>query len=185
MHAKYENELLISERKFNDHCKEVIIPYIDMYYINRYQKGYKALIFCASINFVESLVYRLSREYPDKKVISYLGGDSMDILGSADIIVSTTGKSGTGLDVKNLVFAMNTVSGSSEVLALQMAGRLRKKDGVDLIYVDRCDLNIQAQVRHGEYRKEILRGISSRFFEYNGLTDLSVQTGEVHQFATV
>ena len=185
MHAKYENELLISERKFNDHCKEVIIPYIDMYYINRYQKGYKALIFCASINFVEALVDRLSREYPDKKVISYLGGDSMDILGSADIIVSTTGKSGTGLDVKNLVFAMNTVSGSSEVLALQMAGRLRKKDGVDLIYVDRCDLNIQAQVRHGEYRKEILRGISSRFFEYNGLTDLSVQTGEVHQFATV
>ena len=50
MHARYEKELMVSEKKFNDHVNEVILPYLDMYYINRYKPGYKALIFCASIS---------------------------------------------------------------------------------------------------------------------------------------
>ena len=156
-----------------------------MYYINRYKPGYKALIFCASINFVENLTAKLKKIYPDKKIVSYLGGDESTVLHGADIVVSTTGKSGTGLDLKGLIFAMNTTSGTSEVLALQMAGRIRKKDDVELIYMDRCDMNISAQVRHGEIRKEILRDISNKFFEYNGLTDLSVQTGEVRTVPSI
>ena len=185
MHARYEKELMVSEKKFNDHVNEVILPYLDMYYINRYKPGYKALIFCASINFVENLTAKLKKVYPDKKIVSYLGGDESTVLHGADIVVSTTGKSGTGLDLKGLIFAMNTTSGTSEVLALQMAGRIRKKDDVELIYMDRCDMNISAQVRHGETRKEILRDISNKFFEYNGLTDLSVQTGEVRTVPSI
>lgn len=185
MHARYEKELMVSEKKFNDHLNEVILPYLDMYYINRYKPGYKALIFCASINFVEHLTAKLKKIYPDKKIVSYLGGDESTVLNGADIVVSTTGKSGTGLDLKGLIFAMNTVSGTSEILALQCAGRIRKKDDVELIYMDRCDMNISAQVRHGETRKEILRDISNKFFEYNGLTDLSVQTGEVRTVPSI
>ena len=106
-------------------------------------------------------------------------------MNGAEIVVSTTGKSGTGLDLKGLIFAMNTTSSMSDVLALQMVGRIRQKEDIELIYMDRCDLNIGAQVRHAEARKEILRDISSKFFEYNGLNDLSVQTGEVRTVPSI
>ena len=185
MHARYEKELMVSSKKFNDHVNENILPYLQMYYINRYKPGYRALIFCASIKFVEKLTERLRQEYPDKKVISYLGGDESTVLNGAEIVVSTTGKSGTGLDLKGLIFAMNTTSSMSDVLALQMVGRIRQKEDIELIYMDRCDLNIGAQVRHAEARKEILRDISSKFFEYNGLNDLSVQTGEVRTVPSI
>ena len=185
MHARYEKELMVSEKKFNNHLNEVILPYLDMYYINRYKPGYKALIFCASINFVEHLTAKLKKIYPDKKIVSYLGGDESTVLLGADIVVSTTGKSGTGLDLKGLIFAMNTTSGTSEVLALQMAGRIRQKEDIELVYMDRCDLNVSAQVRHAEYRKEILKSISNKFYEYNGLTDLSIQSGDTHAIPSV
>ena len=96
----------------------------------------------------------------------------MSVLKDADIVVSTTGKAGTGLDLKGLVLAINSVSSGAEVMCKQMFGRLRKRDDVELVYCDLCDTNISACVRHGFERKELLKSMCSKFYEYNGIHDL-------------
>lgn len=179
MHAKYEKELMISERKMNTHINELFVPLIDAYYVNKYKPGYKALIFCTGIDFVEAMVVKLKRLYPQYKIISYLGGDNMSVLKDADIVVSTTGKAGTGLDLKGLILSINSVSSGAEVMCKQMFGRLRKRDDVELVYCDLCDTNIAACVRHGAERKELLKSMCSKFYEYNGIHDITPQTGEV------
>ena len=179
MHTKYEKEIMVSERKLNTHVNEIFAPLIDQYFVNKYKPGYKALLFCSGIDFVEAVVCKLKKIYPQFKIISYLGGDSMSVLKDADIVVSTTGKSGTGLDLKGLILAINSVSSSAEVMCKQMIGRLRKRDDVELVYCDLVDTNIAACVRHGDERRELLKSMCSKYFEYNGMHDISLQTGEI------
>ena len=181
-HTKYEKELMISESKLNYHLNDLVYPIINQHFINRYKPGYKALIFCASIDFVEALATKLSRTYPNMKVVTYIGGDNMSVLKNADIIVSTRGKSSTGLDLPGLIMALNLVSTVSEVSIMQSVGRLRKRDDIKLHYVDVYDTNIDRQVEHAEVRKALLRSMCSKYYEYNGMCDLSVQSGDIPKF---
>lgn len=185
-HNKYEKELMVSENKFNNHLNEMILPMINQYFVNRYKKGYRALVFCSGLDFVDCLTNKLKKLYPQFKIVSYVGGNELSDLDEADIVVSTIGKSSTGLDLKGLILAINTVSIQTPLLTSQMFGRLRKRDDIELIYVDRCDMNVQAHIRHAEERKALLKRMCSKFFEYDGVQDLSVQTGEVRgPFATI
>ena len=84
--------------------------------------------------------------------------------------MATTGKAGTGLDVKGLITVYNTVSLRTSILTSQQLGRLRKMEGRDLIYVDRCDCNIGAHRRHANERKLLLRGLAKKFTEYQGMS---------------
>lgn len=179
-HAKYEKEIMISERKFNTHINELYVPIINSYYINRKtDPKQRMLIFCSSIQFIDCVVEKLKKIYPDHVVKSYTGENCLADLDDAQIVVSTLGKASTGLDLKGLICTYNTVSMSAETTIAQAFGRLRKIEGMRLTYVDRCDTNLQAHIRHAEDRKALLRRMCSRFYEYNGLQDLSVQTGEI------
>ena len=173
---------MISESKLNYHLNDLIYPIINQHFINRYKPGYKALLFCASIDFVEALATKLSRAYPNMKVVTYIGGDNMSVLKNADIVVSTRGKSSTGLDLPGLIMALNLVSTVSEVSIMQSVGRLRKRDDIKLHYVDVYDTNIERQVEHAEVRKTLLRSMCSKYYEYNGMCDLSVQSGDIPKF---
>ena len=181
-HVKYEKELMICERKLNTHVNEVLQPLIDMYYINRKtDPKQRLLIFCSSIEFIEALVCKLKRLYPDHIVKSYIGGNALHDIDDAQIIVSTPGKASTGLDLKRLIAVLNTVSISAESTILQLFGRLRKIEGMRLAYVDVSDSNIAAVRRHAEERMNLLRKVCTRFYYYEGLHDLSVQSGTPYQ----
>jgi superfamily II DNA or RNA helicase len=181
-HTRYEKELMISESKLNAHLNDLIYPIFNQHFINRYKPGYKSLIFCASIDFVEALATKLSKKYPSMKVITYVGGDEMSVLKDADIVVSTRGKSSTGLDLPGLIMALNLVSTVSEVSIMQSVGRLRKRNDIKLHYVDVYDTNIERQIEHAEVRKTLLKSMCSKYFEYNGMCDLSVQNGNLPKF---
>ena len=172
-HTKYEHDLLRSHRIFTSHVNDVLDPLIRSHYINHMEKGDRLLITCASIEYVTKLAEHLSVEYPDLKVISYLGGDKISALDDANIIVSTASKSGTGLDVKNLICVINTISMQSETLIPQLFGRLRKIPGRTTVYVDMWDNNVRAQIRHAEERKSILQQISKTYKEYGSIHDLN------------
>jgi len=179
-HVKYEQEIMVSERKFHRHLDEVLCPLINMYYINRKQKPeQRLLIFCSSIEFIESLTTQLKKLYPDHVVKSYIGGNELHELNNAQIIISTPGKASTGLDLKNLICTINTVSFAAEASVQQLFGRLRKIEGMRLAYVDIFDTNIPAQIRHADERRQLFKRMCSRYFEYNGIQDLSIQTGEI------
>lgn len=174
IHALYEVDLMRSNNKFNSHVEGLILPLINQYYINRYQPGHKCLVFCSTIKFVDRLVERLKQEYPHLRINAYTAGTGRSTLDQSDLVVSTIGKASTGLDWKGLRCCLNTVSVKSSVLTSQMLGRLRKINGEQLIYVDICDCNLQAQLRHSESRRRDLERMAAKMYVYNGLNDLSV-----------
>ena len=179
-HSKYEKELMRSENKLNAYVNETLVPLINLYYINKkFETDQSVLIFCSSVEFIKAVVQKLKAEYPDQKVISYVGENELSDLKGANIIVSTLGKASTGLDIKNLIATINTVSTKAETTVSQAFGRLRKIEGKKLSYVDMYDLNIEAQVRHAEERKALLKRMCTGFYEYDGITDLECKTGEV------
>ena len=173
-HVRYEHELMKTDVKLIGHLRAFLVPMINAHYINRYKPGYKLLIFCSTVEFIHAVVKQLQIIYPDKKIGSYLAGDKMAELKDLDIIVSTPGKAGTGLDVKGLITVINTVSMASIPLSLQMFGRLRKIDDQNVVYVDRCDVNLKAQLRHAQTRKEQLKKFSAKYYEFNGVGDTRV-----------
>lgn len=174
IHALYEVDLMRTNTKFNYHVDSMILPMINQYYINRYQPGHKCLIFCSTIAFADKLVTKLRTTYPDLRVNAYTGDANRNTLENSDIAVATVGKASTGLDWKGLRCCINTVSVKSSVLTSQMLGRLRKINGETLIYVDMCDTNLQAQMRHAENRRCDLERMAASMQTYNGLNDLSI-----------
>ena len=173
MHALYEKQLMISEQKFNYHIKTLFEPMINQHFINRRIEGagHKMLILCSTIEFIECVVTKLRKIYPDLTINSYIGKSDNAVLKQSDIIVSNPGKAGTGLDLKGLITVMNTISVQSAPLVEQIFGRLRRVDGVEMQYIDRCDNNISRHIAHAEERFRILKRLSRVYHEFNGLDD--------------
>ena len=165
-HARYEGQLLVKQAKFNKYVDECLIPKIDAYFVNRYKPGRKMLIFACTRQFVEALVTRLQSHYEDKVVNEYVEGSSDDVLTESDIIISTLQKASTGLDVKGLITALNTISMMAPILPQQMLGRLRKIEGEELIYLDQFDMNLESHRRHATARFALLQRMSKKFQQF-------------------
>ena len=177
MHAKYEHELLHSDRKLTSHIMNNIVPRINEHYVERFKPGYKMLLFCSSIEFIEAVAKKLKDIYKDFRVITYTGSDKQEKLKSGDIIVTNMSKAGTGLDLKNLITSINTVSLRSEVLAEQVLGRLRKMDNEEVRFIDMFDVNLQSHIRHADERRELWQSICSKYQEEKIFPDFGVVSG--------
>lgn len=172
-HARYEKELRKSEQKFNYHIQSLYVPMINQHYLNRRipDKGHKMLIMCSTIEFIDCVVTKLRKLYPDLRINSYIGGSENEILKQSDIIVSNAAKSGTGLDLRGLITLMNTVSVQSPPMIEQVFGRLRRADGIEMQYIDRCDDNLERHKAHAEERFRIVKRLSCVYHEYKDLND--------------
>ena len=175
-HILYEKQIMKTQRAFNNHS-DFILQLIYCHYVNNYKQGNKLLIFVSSIDFALKLVAKLSEKLPEYRTAAYIGSANREVLMDNDILVATTGKAGTGLDIKGLTTVINTVSLQSVALSQQLFGRLRKVNDRDTIYVDICDSGITAQCRHAESRKTSLKRMASKYHEYRGLAD---PTGGIH-----
>lgn len=171
-HMLYEKELLRKRTKFEFQVEKVICPAINQHFIPAFKPGYKGLIFVSTVAMAQALTVALQSIYPQLNILEYVGSSDDAVLEEADIFISTPGKAGTGLDVKNLIFVMNTISLQSSVLNPQMIGRLRKIDDKNVVYVDVCDTNLSAHLRHSDVRKQGLKKMSASFHEYRGPNDI-------------
>ena len=75
-HARYENFLLKRETKFNKYVYDVLIPMIDMHYINMKNKNEKCLIYFATVNMIKEVLFILQNHYRKLKIDSYIGSDT-------------------------------------------------------------------------------------------------------------
>lgn len=171
-HMRYEADLIKKPSKFERHFQEMFDPIIRMFYINARQPGDKMLIFGSTVEFLKRVAAKIRVIWPDLNVVEYIGDATRDVLEKADIIVATVGKAGTGLDIKGLTVVYSTVSIRTSILSSQMLGRLRKINGRDLVYIDRCDANLRSHIRHAEERKANLRAMASKFYEYAHMHDV-------------
>ena len=103
----------------------------------------------------------LEADYPDVSIGIFCGlissNKEREKELSKKIILSTDKSMGKAVDIENLQFVIMTVPTSSQVIAEQTLGRLRKlKDGRNVMYFDLTDVGFKTCVHQRKLRRKIL-----------------------------
>lgn len=122
-HIRYEKSIMQKKRVLNNYT--ALISRFSDIFEEEYEPGKKMLIFCASTALCEYLARKLQERHPDFSVSFYTAKSPKSDLYEKDIVVTTPKSAGTGVDIKNLSHAFNTVSIGSTKQAFQILGRLR------------------------------------------------------------
>lgn len=118
----------------------------------RRRKG-KVLVLGITIEFCKELQKITKETFPYLSTGLYVGSKKKDKQKEldADIIFSTTKSMGTGSEIDNHQLTINTLTYSSEIMANQISGRIRKQDNRKGIY---CEIvNIAHEVARKHYRE--------------------------------
>lgn len=158
MHSRYERYLLKRKTFLHRYFESRISPIIQEHYINKRKAGDRMALYFARLTMVDAAYKYLSKAYPKLNVVIYVGGVEDKAIEKADIIITTPKKSGTGTDIKGLIFVLNTVSFKTPIATDQLRGRLRElKDGRTPVYAELVDLGITSQLMHMSYRAAVHR----------------------------
>lgn len=132
---------------------------IQDFYIDRYEKDDKCMIFVATVKLATILAERYAGLYPEKVVRRYCESDPFDHINEGEIIVTTVISAGTAIDIPNLRVVVQTVSISSSVSNIQTLGRLRKlKDNKDTRFCYIYAENLPKQRQYHSRRIDLFRG---------------------------
>ena len=75
----------------------------------------------------------------------------------ADIVFSTTQSMGTGSEIVNHQLTINTLTYSSEIMAKQISGRIRKQEGRKGIYCEIVNIAHEVARKHYQSREPYLK----------------------------
>jgi hypothetical protein len=114
---------------------------------------------------------KINEEFNDINCQRYCSslGDNIDknlYNPDVDITVTTFGSTGTGKDIANLFFILNTISFAAEIRAYQMRGRLRPIKGRPTIFIDIYNELSKSHMHHKKYRHTYLKNDAKEFYEY-------------------
>lgn len=138
------------------HYYKLISNTLKDFYIDKYEKDDKCLIFVATVKMATQLTEMYAKEYPSLKVLRYCEQDPFENLYAADIIVTTVISAGTAVDIPNLRVVVQTVCISSSVQNIQTLGRLRKlKDNKDTRFCYLYADNLNKQRAYHNRRVEL------------------------------
>ena len=154
-HGLYENFLLKRGTTFNEFYALVIKTCLGKYFIEKRSEGQRCLVLCQTRKFCETIHDRITKDFEGLSCALYFSGDKKndtDAIFSSDVIVSTIKSASTGLDIKGLKTAINTVSFASSPLAAQTMGRLRQLPDEETIFVDLWNADIAAHRFHKDSR---------------------------------
>lgn len=139
-HIMYEQAIMKNMHVLNDYI-DMMIEMLEIYYIDYKSKvdyGFdrpKCLFFFSTVDMCTVVTNKFKSIYKDYKVYRYTGDDDYQEMLESDIIISTPGSTGTGIDIPGLITAIQTVSIGDHQLNIQAAGRLREIKGKDVLYV--------------------------------------------------
>lgn len=170
---KYEGSILNDLPKKIGYFEVIRNYFYSYYYNNKNRKpGHKCLILASTRLMVEELQYFFASEYPDIKVGTYFGDNDLADLVNYDLIISTSKKGSTGTDIDKLFVLINTLSIGSEILPLQIMGRLRElKDGTTPLYICMYNEGVTAHYRHYIYCRSLYRQRAVKYNDYTKSRD--------------
>lgn len=153
-HNLYE-QTIMKKRFFLTDYLDMIIHYLEKYYLKYRKDGDKALLFFASIDMCTYVSAQLRDKYKYLDVRRYVQDDPYENIINADISVSTYGSAGVGLDIPNLITVIATHTTLSPQLNLQTLGRLRRIKGKELHFVYTYTNMINSQRNSNKERKTL------------------------------
>lgn len=164
-HIAFEQSILKKSFLLSKYFK-IITDSIEDYYIQHYQSGDRLIIFVATVDLATRLTSYLKDIYPTKDIRRYCENDPYSDLMEAEFIITTVISAGTGVDIKGLRTAINTVSISSQPSNLQSLGRLRELKDRDVkfcyLYCDNINKQKQYHFKRMELFKDRVASISLR-----------------------
>ena len=149
-HIMLEQAIMKNINVLTDYI-EMILYLVEKYYIEygeekKYEfKNPKCLLFFSTVDMCLIMTKKIKEVYKHLKVQKYTAEDKYEDMIQSDIIVSTNQSLSTGIDVPNLITAIQTVSIGDQQLNIQAAGRLREIKGKDVLYVCLQTDSIQKQ----------------------------------------
>ena len=153
-HNLYE-QTIMKKRFFLVDYLDMIIHYLEKYYLKYRKEGDKALLFFASIDMCTYVTAQLRDKYKYLDVRRYVQDDPYENIINADISVSTYGSAGVGLDIPNLITVIATHTTLSPQLNLQTLGRLRRIKDKELHFVYTYTNMISSQRNSNKERKSL------------------------------
>lgn len=163
MYQHHVFESKVSKRKTTQlRYFDMLFRIIDKWYIRERQEGQKALVMLATRNMCTEFWDYCRQRLPDLDVQRYIEGDKYDTAKEADVIISTPGKSGTGVDYVGLVLNVIAVSVNASQKSMQMLGRTRDsciaRWGIHPKVVYPICTDILKQVVYYNRRRKLLSG---------------------------
>lgn len=168
---RYESYILKNKSLYNEYFYGIIKPILfNEFLCNKINKE-KALIFANTSAMCDYLRMKINEEFNDINCQRYCSslGDKIDknlYNPDVDITVTTFGSTGTGKDIANLFFILNTISFAAEIRAYQMRGRLRPIKGRPTIFIDIYNKLSKSHIYHTKYRHTYLKNDAKEFYEY-------------------
>lgn len=163
-HIIYE-QFITRHSMFLRNYIEMIVYYFKEGYIDKRREGDRALLYFSTVRMCHIIANTLKEYYPNLKIGTYVETDSYEDLMNNDVSVSTLISASTAVDIKNLIFVLNTISVSSAKSNLQSLGRLRNIEGRDLWYYYTYCVDIPSQIRLHKERESTIYS-STRMYLY-------------------
>ncbi len=149
-HIMYEQAIMKNINVLTDYI-EMILEMVAKYYIDYQEeqkydfKNPKCLLFFSTVDMCMIMTKKIKEVYKHLKVQKYTAEDKYEDMIQSDIIISTNMSLSTGIDIPNLITAIQTVSIGDQQLNIQAAGRLREIKGKDVLYICLQTDSIQKQ----------------------------------------
>lgn len=144
---------------------EMLINFVRHYFIDVAEKGDKLAVYASTIPMCTELADNLQERYPELTVNRYVGEDDYENLMNSDVIVTTPGSAGTGVDIKGLRRVIMTLALKSSQRNYQLAGRLRElldvdSQGVvkDVVFYYYVCTDIPQHLDYHQFKREKFRG---------------------------
>lgn len=175
-HSTFEASLLIAKnKKLFETYVNMIDYYVSTNFIDIYEKGLKAIVFCGTVKMCEILTKWFSKKYPRISSTKYTAKEKMSVLDRADLIFSTVLSAGTAVDIPGLCYSLMTTAIDSQQSNDQTLGRTREliapwKHMEPVFHYFVC-LDIPSHVKYHENKMEAFKGrVKSHGMEFAPFT---------------
>jgi len=151
--ARYGDYLLDPEGARDEFLDAYIFA---LYLLLRFRRrGGKILVLCITIEFCKELERITKQVFPYLTTGLFVGSKSKEKNKEleADIIFSTNKSTGTGADIYNHQLTINTLTYSSEIMANQISGRIRKQEKRKGIYCEIVNIAHEVARKHFKERE--------------------------------
>ena len=124
-HVDFEKSIMKNKKILRAYVN-MILDLVTSIYVENHEKGQRAIVFAATIDFCTILTNEINARHPELAVGRYVEDDPYETLFNSDIIVSTQMSAGTAVDIPGLRYTIMTNAIDSRQSNEQLLGRLRR-----------------------------------------------------------
>jgi len=161
-HKRFETYIMRNKLLLDSYL-DMILCMVESRYIKRKRKSDRMLIFAKSLEMITVITDKLKTIYPDLDIREYTGKDKFDNALSPDIRISHPQVFAEAIDVKNLIYTLNTVNIDSISTYIQMIGRLRYIEDFDVQFTQLYCQNIPQHKKYIDGNRSFVEMVVEKY----------------------